>query len=171
MSRAELINYLKELIETWNMNRPSLKELHTTFEISKWPLFQNGHRFKMAGISCLSYSWGDFDQTSHKDRSSSKAVHLSFKKFKMATVSLDYYLTWIIGDGSFKFRESWNKNRVQGSSNNCFYISKRKPFQNGHCLLRCFFYWISWRWMESPSKFCPQQNSETTWRNWLKLET
>ena len=142
------------------------------FVFTKWPPFQNGHCFKMAGISCLSYSWGDFDQTSHKYRSSSKAIHLSFKKFKMATVSLDYYLTWILGDGSFKFRQSSNKNRVSHKGvQTIFYISKQQPFQNGHCLLRCFFYWISRRWMESPSKFCPQQNSETTWRNRLKLET
>ena len=84
----------------------------------------------MAGISCLSYSWGDFDQTSHKDRSSSKAVHLQFlKKIKMAPVSLDYYLTWIIGDGSFKFRQSSNKNRVQGSSNNFFIFPNGNRFK------------------------------------------
>ena len=122
------------------MNRPSLKELHTTFEISKWPLFQNGHRFKMAGISCLSYSWGDFDQTSHKDRSSSKAVHLSFKKFKMAPVSLDYYLTWILGDGSFKFRQSSNKNRVSHKGvQTIFLYFQMATVSKWPLFVKCFF--------------------------------
>ena len=77
MSIAELRNYLKEVIETWNINRPTLKEVHTTFEnfkmadISKWPAFLD-----------LSYGCGDINQTLHKDRSSSKGVHLSFLNSK-----------------------------------------------------------------------------------------
>ena len=58
---------------------------HPRFKFLK---IQNGHRFEMVTISkwpaflYLSYGWGDFDQTSHKDRSSSKEVHLSFKSSK-----------------------------------------------------------------------------------------